>query len=155
MSPGATIERVATLDPAMVAHCDFSVDPSRGAYPFDSALTNSRSGRMIAVARIDGRVAGYIACLLDNEAAEVRRLEIDRCHRNRGLGCRLLDEAWDWASAMGLAALRLETLADNPAAGRFFRRYGFTLISRGEALHWRMPRSCRSGPRSRPAPHRR
>lgn len=155
MRSGAAIERVATLDSAMVAHCDFSFDPSRGAYPFDSALAAPRSGRMVAVARIDGRIAGYVACLADLEAAEVRRLEIDRRHRGRGLGRRLLDEAWEWACAMDLPALRLETLADNPAAGRFFRHYGFTLAGEGEALHWRMPRSCRSGPRSRPVPHRR
>ena len=137
MSAGVTIERVATLDPAMVAHCDFSFDPSRGGYPFDSALAVPRSGRMIAVARVDGRIAGYIACLSDGEAAEIRRLDIDRCQRDQGLGRRLLDEAWDWASVMELPALRLETLADNPVAGRFFRRYGFTLAGEAEALHWR------------------
>ena len=139
MSPGVTIERVATLDPALFVHCDFSFDPSRGAYPFDSALTAPRSGRMIAVARIDGCVAGYVACLSDGISAEVRRIEIDRCCRDQGLGRRLLDEARDWAVAAGLTALRLETLAHNPAAGRFFARYGFASTERGGVLDWQMP----------------
>ena len=139
MSAGVGIERVATLDPAMLAHCDFSFDPQRSVYPFDSAFAVPRSGRMIAVARIGGRVSGYIACLADGESADVRRVEIDRPHRDQGLGRRLLDEARDWAYSVGLQALRLETLADNPAAGRFFERYGFTPIGQGDVLHWRMP----------------
>ena len=139
MRPGVTIERVATLDPAMVAHCDFSTDPSRGAYPFDSAFASPRSGRLIAVVRVDGRVAGYVACSSDGASAEVRRIEIDRGHRSQGLGRRLLDEARDWASATGLSALRLETHGNNAVAGRFFGRYGFTPIRQADALHWRMP----------------
>ena len=139
MRSGVSIERVATLDPAMLAQCDFSFDPARGAYPFDSAFAVPRSGRMIAVARIDGQVAGYIACLSDGISAEVRRIEIDRRYRGQGLARRLLDEARDWGGVMGLQALRLETLADNPAAGRFFDRYGFTLTGQDEELHWRMP----------------
>ena len=138
MSPGVTIERVATLDPATLARCDFSFDRSRAAYPFDSAFAVPRSGRMIAVVRIDGCVAGYIACQSDGISAEVRRIEIDRSHRGQGLGRRLLDEARDWASAMGLPTLRLETLADNPAAGRFFGGYGFTLTGEGDVQHWRL-----------------
>ncbi|PJI88141.1 GNAT family N-acetyltransferase [Sphingomonas koreensis] len=139
MSAGVGIERIATIDPAMLAQCDFSFDPAVGAYPFDSALAVPRSGRMIAVARTDGRVAGYLACLSDGASAEMRRIEIDRGYRGQGLGRRLLDEARNWAWATGLSALWLETLADNPAAGRFFGRYGFTLTVRGDVLHWRMP----------------
>lgn len=138
MSAGVTVERVATLDPAMLAHCDFSFDPSRNAYPFDSAFAVPRSGRMIAVVRSGGCVAGYLACQSDGTSAEVRRIEIDRSLRGQGLGWRLLDEARDWACAMALPTLRLETLADNPAAGRFFARYGFILTGQAEALHWRM-----------------
>ena len=139
MSAGVTVERVATLDPAMLAHCDFSFDPSRNAYPFDSAFAVPRFGRMIAVVRIDGCVAGYLTCQSDGTSAEVRRIEIDRGYRGQGLGRRLLDEARDWACATGLSALRLETLPDNPRAGRFFARYGFILTGQAEALYWRMP----------------
>lgn len=139
MSSGVLIERVATLDPAMVAHCDFSFEPTGGAYPFDSALVVPRSGRMIAVARADGRVAGYLTCLSDGDSAEVRRIELDRGYRGQGLGRRLLDEATDWARVTGLPVLWLETLSDNPAAGRFFARYGFVPIGDGDELHWRMP----------------
>ena len=139
MSAGATVERVATLDPAMLAHCDFSFDPEGGAYPFDGAFAVPGPGRMIGVARVDGRVAGYIACLSDDESTEVRRIEIDRGYRGQGLGRRLLDEARDRACATSLSALRLETLPDNPRAGRFFARYGFILTGQADTLYWRMP----------------
>ncbi|MEP9358513.1 GNAT family N-acetyltransferase [Sphingomonas sp. KR3-1] len=132
MIPGVAIERVETLDPTALARCDF-------VYPFDSAFARPRAGRMLAVLRVDGRVAGYLACQRDGDAGEVRRLEIDRGHRGQGLGRRLLDEARRWAAELGLSALVLETLADNPAAGRFFGRNGFVQRDAANALHWQLP----------------
>lgn len=133
------IERVATLDPALFAGCDFGFEPPGRAYAFDTAFAVPRAARMLAVAHVDRRVAGYIACTRDGRAAEVRRIEVDRAQRSRGLGQRLLGEARAWAAEQGLSALRLETLADNPEAGRFFDRYGFTLAHEAEALHWHLP----------------
>jgi GNAT superfamily N-acetyltransferase len=129
---GAVIERVETLDPTALAPCDF-------LYPFDSAFAVLRAGRMLAVLRVGGRIAGYVACQREGNAGEVRRLEIDRAHRGQGLGRQLLAEARDWAAALGLSALILETLADNPAAGRFFSGNGFSPGYGGEALHWHLP----------------
>jgi len=139
LSSGVAIERVATLDPAWFAGCDFGFGASGSGYPFDSAFAVSRAGRMLALVRVDGRVAGYIACARDGEAAEVRRIEIDRSHRGHGLGQRLLGEARAWAREQGLSALRLETLADNPEAGRFFARYGFSQSHAAESQHWYLP----------------
>lgn len=139
MTPGVAVERVPTLDPAWLAHCDFGFGASGEAYPFDSAFAVPRGARLLAIVRIDGQAAGYIACTAEGDAAEVRRLEIDRPCRGQGLGHRLLDEARAWADAQGLSALRLETLADNPEAGRFFARYGFTLAGEADALLWRLP----------------
>ncbi len=138
MSSGVAIERVATLDPAWFAGCDFGFGASGSGYPFDSAFAVSRAGRMLALVRVEGRVAGYIACARDGEAVEVRRIEIDRSHRGRGLGQRLLGEVRAWAREQGLSALRLETLADNPEAGRFFARYGFTQGPPASALYWHL-----------------
>ena len=137
MSSEAAIERVETLDPALLAQCDFSFGTSAG-YPFDSAFAVPRAGRLLALVRIDREVAGYIACTIAGAAAEVRRLEIDRGVRGQGLGRRLLDEGRLWATEQGLAALQLETLADNPYAGRFFGHYGFTLAREADALHWHL-----------------
>jgi ribosomal protein S18 acetylase RimI-like enzyme len=141
VNSGVAIERVATLEPAWLGGCDFGLDSGGAAYPFDTAYSLARpvEQRMIVVARIDGRVAGYVACQREEDAAEVRRLEIDRAARGQGLGRLLLDQARRWAGEQGLAALVLETLADNPAAGSFFARYGFTQIREAEALHWRLP----------------
>lgn len=139
MKPGVAIERVATLDRTWFAGCDFGFGASRPAYPFDSAFAVPRASRMLALARLDGRVAGYIACMRDGEAAEVRRIEVDRSRRGHGLGQRLLGEARAWASEQGLSALRLEMLADNIEAGRFFARYGFRQSQVAEALRWHLP----------------
>nr|WP_257215045.1 GNAT family N-acetyltransferase [Sphingomonas sp. R-74633] len=110
-------------------------------YPFDPAFTSHRATdrRMLAFVRVAGRIAGYVACQQDGGgAAEVRRLEIDRRCRGQGLGQLLLGEARAWAAEQGLAALRLETMADNPAAGRFFARYGFTQSDGEGVLHWHL-----------------
>ncbi|KAI1692351.1 dual-specificity RNA methyltransferase RlmN [Ditylenchus destructor] len=69
----------------------------------------------------------------------------DASHRDRprlpgaGPGAPLARRSAGLGLGDGLSALWLETLADNPAAGRFFGRYGFTLTVRGDVLHWRMP----------------
>ncbi len=139
MSSGVAIERVAALDPAWLAGCDFGFGPSGKGYPFDSAFAVPRASRMLALARVDGRVAGYIACARDGEAVEVRRIEVDRPHRGTGLGRRLLGEACGWAREQGLSGLRLETLADNIEAGRFFARYGFIQSDAAAALRWHLP----------------
>ena len=132
MTSGVEVERVETLDPAAHAQCDF-------AYPFDSAFAVSRAAQMIAILRVDGRVAGYVACLRDGDAGAVRRLEIDRARRGQGLGRRLLAEARSWGAELGLSALVLETLADHPASGRFFAHNGFVLHRAAQTLHWRLP----------------
>ncbi|WHU01973.1 MULTISPECIES: GNAT family N-acetyltransferase [unclassified Sphingomonas] len=139
MSSSVAIERVATLDPAWLAGCDFAFDPSGRAYPFDNAFAVPRAARMLALARVDGQVAGYIACTRDGDSAEVRRIEIDRVRRGQGVGQCLLGEARAWAGEQGLSALRLETLADNPEAGRFFARHGFVRTQAADALHWHLP----------------
>lgn len=139
MSSRVAIERVATLDAAMFAHCDFGAVPSVGAYPFDSAFATPKAARLLAILRLDGRIAGYVACQRERDAGEVRRLEIDSATRGQGLGRRLLDEARGWAGEQGLFALRLETLANNPAASRFFSRHGFSLTRALDTLHWHLP----------------
>lgn len=133
------IERVAALDPALLDHCDFSFGASGWVYPFDSVFVLPRPERLLALVRLDGRVAGYVACRRDGDAGEVRRLEVDRAARGSGLGRLLLEEARRWAGEQGLAALVLETLADNPDAGRFFAHQGFALVREADALHWRLP----------------
>ncbi|MFS2110343.1 GNAT family N-acetyltransferase [Sphingomonas sp. Sphisp140] len=140
MTVDVSLERVSALDSAWFAGCDFGLDPAGRAYPFDPAYSVSLGPerRMIAVARIDGRVAGYAACQRDGDAGEVRRLEIDHAARGQGLGRLLLGEARRWAGEQGLAALVLETMADNPAAGRFFAHQGFVLIRQAKALHWQL-----------------
>lgn len=134
------IERVATLDRALLSACDFSFGTPARAYPFDPGFETPRAVRMIAVARVDGLVAGYGVCQRSGDAAEIRRLEIDAAHRGQGLACRLLDVARGWAAELGLAALRLETLADNPDAARFFAQQGFAAAGQeGVVLHWYLP----------------
>lgn len=154
-----TIERVATLDPALLAGCDFAFDvteeavppfdgpgiaatrpvaPRLKSYPFDTAFETGRrnSERMIALARVDGQVAGYLVCLRGwNQCAEIHRLEVDRQHRMHGVARRLVDAARGWAGEQGLPALRLKTQADNVPACRFYARYGFTLAGADRMLY--------------------
>jgi len=141
MTVDVILERVEMLDPALLADCDFRIDSSERSYPFDRAFAVPRSPdqRILAVARLGGRVAGYLACQRDGDVAEVRRIEVDRACRGAGIGRLLLEEARRWARHQALSALVLVTLADNPAAGRFFARHGFVRLETGKVSRWHLP----------------
>ncbi len=102
--------------------------------------------------------AGKLVALLEvrpqewNHTAFIWNILVDRDHRRRGLGRRLMEMAIAWAQSKGYRALCLETQSNNIAACRFYHHMGFRLtgirddlytnrdIARGEvALFWSYP----------------
>jgi len=60
---------------------------------------------------------------------ELKQLYTDPALLGRGLGARLMDWALDGARAQGADELQLSVYADNPAAHRFYARYGLVKIA--------------------------
>lgn len=115
------------------------VEPYTKAYESDpEELTDAASAPDAAlfVARIDGRLAGYIALSKAwNGFAEVDDIAVDREARRAGVAKALVDRAVSWAKVRGLPGIRLETQSNNVAACRFYERYGFELCGYDRHLY--------------------
>jgi ribosomal protein S18 acetylase RimI-like enzyme len=79
------------------------------------------------------RDTGQLVALLDvarerwRDTAVIWNILIDRAHRRRGLGRKLLERAIAWARAQGLRGLVLESQTNNISACRFYQALGFKL----------------------------
>lgn len=60
---------------------------------------------------------------------EIKQLYTDPDRIGQGLGARLMDWAMHEARAAGADAVELSVYADNPAAHRFYARYGFAKLA--------------------------
>lgn len=145
------IERVNSLIPSRITHCDFSfevsqelvppyenpfeqvveIPPYRKTYPFnpqDFVLEADSWDRLLLVAQKAGQVHGYILASRSwNNYVQIDDFAVDSTVRRSGIGRLLMDAVADWARSQGLPGLRLETQTNNVAACRFYYRYGFRL----------------------------
>lgn len=55
----------------------------------------------------------------------IHDIAVDETHRGRGIGTQLLEAVEEEARASGCCKVTLEVRADNPAAERLYRRFGF------------------------------
>ena len=92
----------------------------------------------VLIAELDGRPAGYLmahlAAFPDRHHLRTRRpnlegyvaeLLADKKARRRGIGSALLHEAERRLKALGCDNLQIGVSADNTAARRLYRRFGF------------------------------
>ena len=146
------ITREASLSAAEIQAADFSFDvteeagppfdgtalartvavqPYRKSYGFDPALladAPAQGKRLLAAARDDGRLLGYLLATPGwNGFASINDFAVARDARRLGLGRRLMDEALLWTGEMGLRGLRAETQSNNVPACRFYEASGFRL----------------------------
>jgi ribosomal protein S18 acetylase RimI-like enzyme len=88
---------------------------------------------MIAVAEVDGVVAGYVFAGIEPEswkelrhrAGVIHDVIVDPDYRGSGVGRALLANAIDWCTARGLRRVMLGSASSNVAAQRLFRDVGF------------------------------
>lgn len=93
---------------------------------------------MFFVAEADGRAVGYaklredseVDCLESGEAVELQRIYILEKARGKGIGEALMKRCFDAARAKGYKTIWLGVWEQNPAAQRFYERFGF--IKAGE-----------------------
>lgn len=94
----------------------------------------------LLVAELGGRLVGIInTCRRRTPAIPVKRprrylqvrgIVVAPDQRRRGIGSALLARARAWAAGNGAQEVQLEVYAFNSAAAAFFRRHGFTPLSR-------------------------
>jgi ribosomal protein S18 acetylase RimI-like enzyme len=66
-------------------------------------------------------------------------LAINRAHRGKGLGTRLMDEAVAWGRANGYWGVSLETQGWNLLAVRFYFKYGFKIGGVDDSVYKALP----------------
>lgn len=83
------------------------------------------------LAMVAGRAVGCVALRpLSAEAAEVKRLFVERGHRGHGVGRALMERVISEARSRGYATLRLGTLDDMEAAKTLYHSLGFAPVPR-------------------------
>src|SRR5919201_167806 len=96
------------------------------------ARSHDPRGERAFVAELDGRRAGCVLCVRDDDAtARLRILLVEPWARGHGLGTRLVDECIAFARGAGYTRMVLWTNDVLVAARRIYERAGFALVGEG------------------------
>jgi GNAT superfamily N-acetyltransferase len=108
---------------------DTTVEAFTGRIVLDWAERHDPRREAGWIAEADGRRAGCVLCVADDEStARLRVLLVHPRARGLGLGGRLVDACVDFAREKGYARLRLWTNDPLVAARQVYRSRGFTLV---------------------------
>ena len=98
----------------------------------DFARSHDAARERAFVAELDGRRAGCVLCVRENdETARLRLLLVEPWARGLGLGARLVDECVSFAREADYRRIVLWTNDVLTAARRLYERAGFTLVEEG------------------------
>lgn len=110
------------------------VEPSSEEKEFLLRALNDQS-RLFLVAEISGDVVGFVtATVTQNEAVpflvktpicRVGTIVVDASVRVSGIGTQLMAKCTDWAKSQGAEQIRLEVMAFNSHAQKFYAKLGF------------------------------
>ena len=84
-----------------------------------------RATRAYYVARVSGRLVGYVGLMMNLDEGHVTTLAVDPAWHRRGIGTRLLLVAAREALSRGASGLTLEVRVSNQPAIELYRRFGF------------------------------
>lgn len=132
-----------------VAAFGHSFTPSDLAAHLETELSVERMAAIlhqdtVLVAEVDGQLVGFLQCGKNNvlhdgftvgfpvPEQEVRRLYVDAAFQNQGIGARLMAAALALPELQKAAAIVLDVWEHNPAAQRFYGRYGFVVVGARE-----------------------
>jgi len=105
-------------------------DPGRY---FDVHL--ERTGpELIWIAEVDGHVVGMAGLVPGENEAEVEPLVVSEAHRCEGIGTRLIEAVVQAARSRGIRSLKVQPVARNDSAIRFFHSKGFDVLGQIELL---------------------
>ncbi len=102
----------------------------RGKAYFKKRLTHKRG--LALVCEVNQRVVGYLAGWIDtysyrsiNPIIEIENMFVEKKHRRKGVGSRLVHELQVQAKKKGVKRLKVEALYPNESASSFYRSLGF------------------------------
>jgi ribosomal protein S18 acetylase RimI-like enzyme len=97
--------------------------------------TLSDKSRLFLVAKIENRVVGFLTAIITkNETipflvscpvCRVGTIVVDEKYRTSGVGTELMSECSKWAASQGAEQIRLEVMAFNQSAQKFYEKLGF------------------------------
>lgn len=109
---------------------DATFEPFIGRVFVDWAIRQDREREAGWIAEVDGRRAGCVLCVAEDEStARLRVLLVHPDARGLGLGARLVDTCVEFARDKGYARMVLWTNDPLVAAHRVYRSRGFTLVA--------------------------
>lgn len=93
-------------------------------------------GGLSLVAEVGGRVAGFAIGKMYGPDAYLHELDVDPAYQRKGVGAALVRGVVDAARAKGAGSVYLSTFRDPPWNAPFYRKLGFTDVSRLDYLSW-------------------
>lgn len=115
----------------LTSQLGYDVDAPAAAARLSRIL--SRSDQQFIIAEVDGSLAGWVHAVIA-ESIESERfvtiggLVVDRRHRLKGIGRKLMEHAEQWAREQGCVIVRLRSSSTRTAAHRFYEALGYTNI---------------------------
>ena len=94
------------------------------------AMKNGERTIFLVASSSDDSVIGYIILHSILDESEVLNIAVDRAHRGRSVGSRLLDAGLETVTSSGSRATFLEVRASNAAAIGLYMSRGFEEVSR-------------------------
>lgn len=121
----------------------FRTDPGIPAGRFEALyetwINNSIARRYadaVLVLRATSQIAGMITLASWNRVATIGLFAVDGRFRGRGLGRRLLEQAFAWAHDRDCVSLRVATQGDNAGALAAYRSVGFAVDRTADTYHF-------------------
>jgi len=108
-----------------IERVSFPTPWSRGAFMAE-LFDSSRSCYLVA--KLNGRVVGYIGVWLILDEAHITNIAVHPCYRRRGIGRKLLRSMMRVAASRGAKRMTLEVRASNIGAQRLYEQLGFTSV---------------------------
>ena len=93
-------------------------------------LEKGRGGLLVLVAVTDTADSAYCIGTIDEKGVgEIDSLFVEETHRGRGMGSALLGRVMQWFTECRTSSVRVELIAGNDQAMRFYERWGFAVRS--------------------------
>lgn len=88
---------------------------------FKRALLNARKQNFVWVARISGRIAGFLLAGVENGKASIETANVARVHRRKGVASKLIAACEKDLKRRGFKIIKLEVWTENPAQILYFQ----------------------------------
>lgn len=125
--------RKASIRPYRPTDESFLFSLARESFGEEAAWSDTRTltaleTDLVFVAEIEGRPAGYVALVREEDTVRIEQLLVGRPHEDEEIGRQLLEYAEGYAISAGAVRLQAVVEAENRLALDFYRRRGFVPV---------------------------